>query len=108
MLSKPFFRYPNQRPERLPERRAVTIIAGFKGYDGVILCADTQETVQGFKRKVPKLRVEPEKGGGDLAVAFCGAGHGPFIDKVVERAWKDAQIAGSLDDACAEIEKRYG
>src|SRR6266404_5629863 len=70
-----------------PIRRAeaVTIIAGFKGYDGIVLCADTQETVQGFKRKVPKLRVEPAKVGGDLAVAFCGAGHGPFIDKVVDR-----------------------
>jgi 20S proteasome alpha/beta subunit len=93
------------KSKRLPGRNAVTIIAGFKGYDGIVLCADTQETVSGFKRKVPKLRVEPGKDGADLAVAFCGAGHGPFIDKVVNLAWEDAQTATSLDDACSEIEK---
>src|SRR5487761_187392 len=105
MLLKPHG-YFNLRPKsRLIERAAVTIIAGFKGYDGIVLCADTQETIAGFKRKVPKLRVEPGKHGADLAVAFCGAGHGPFIDKVVNLAWRDVQTATSLDDACYEIEK---
>jgi 20S proteasome alpha/beta subunit len=82
----------------------VTIIAGFKGYDGVVICADTQETVSGYKRKVPKLRVEPSDQKSSLAVAFCGAGHGPFIDKVVSLAWNDAQNATTLEGACTTIE----
>jgi 20S proteasome alpha/beta subunit len=84
---------------------AVTIIAGFKGFDGVVVCSDTQETVEHLKRSVSKLRFEPEDGKSEMAVAFCGAGDGPFIDKTIERAWEDAQTANSLDEACAEIEK---
>lgn len=104
-------RYP--KPERLTERYAVTIIAGFKGYDGVVLCSDTQETIAHSKRTVSKLRFEPNGGLGldvatspsQLAAAFCGAGHGPFIDKLIEEAWDAAQGATSLDEACDFIEE---
>lgn len=103
MLPKPS---SQTKSYRLPKVEVVTIIAGFKGYDGVVICADTQETVSGYKRKVPKLRVEPSDRKNSLAVAFCGAGHGPFIDKVVSRAWNAAQsTASSLDQACAVIEE---
>jgi 20S proteasome alpha/beta subunit len=48
------------KPRRLQKRRAVTIVAGFKTIDGIVLCADTQETIGGIsKRNVPKLRFEP-------------------------------------------------
>jgi hypothetical protein len=85
-----------------PEREAVTIVAGFKSGDGVVLCADTQETAGNLaKRNVPKLRFEPsssyailqrilsgEKDEG-LAVAFCGAtDNGPFLDMLIDEAWK--------------------
>jgi hypothetical protein len=40
----------------------------------------------------------------DLAVAFCGAGDGPFIDKLSSNAWNDACTATSLDEACEAIE----
>ncbi|MBZ5646194.1 MAG: hypothetical protein LAN37_03095 [Acidobacteriia bacterium] len=88
----------------------MTIIAGFKCYEGIVLCADTLETVSNLsKRNVPKLRFEPSgipHKGDSLAVALCGASDtGPFIDKVVETAWEDAQITTSLDEACEEIEK---
>jgi hypothetical protein len=108
-VPKPFHR-PYPKPERLPERKAVTIIAGFKCNDGIVLCADTQETIGDSKRNVPKLRFEPldPPFGSDvssLATAFCGAGNGPFIDKLVDVAWKSAQVASSLDDACDRIEQ---
>ena len=106
---------PNSlKSKRLLERRAVTIIAGFRCYDGVVICADTQETVNNLsKRNVPKLRFEPvdwlerteavTRDG--LAIAFCGASEtGPFIDKIVERAWEDAQTGTSLDEVCSLIE----
>jgi len=83
----------------------VTIIAGFKGYNGIVLCSDTQETVVFAKRRVSKLRIEPSDGKGSIGVAFCGAGEGPFIDKLVELAWEDVQTSSSLDAACEEIEK---
>jgi len=63
---------------------------------------------------VPKLRFEPSehflglaipKHKSDFAVAFGGAGHGPFIDKLVENAWQNSQAATSLDGVCDEIEK---
>ncbi len=92
----------------------MTIIAGFKSREGIVICADTQETVSNIsKRNVPKLRFEPvplsfygEQGheGDNVAAAFCGAGHGPFIDKLVDGAWEVAQSCMSLDDACTEIE----
>ena len=48
--------YP--KPSRPPRRKAVTIIAGFRSDEGIVICADTQETVEGTKRNVPKLRYE--------------------------------------------------
>jgi 20S proteasome alpha/beta subunit len=88
----------------------VTIIAGFKCGEGVIICADTQETVGDIKRNVPKLRFEPSGAIGvlgtprGLAAAFCGAtNNGVFLDEIVDDAWKNAQRAASLDEACELI-----
>jgi 20S proteasome alpha/beta subunit len=100
---------PRPKPKRLTGRKAVTVIAGFKCSQGIILCADTQETVSNIsKRSVPKLRFEPAGAhqGDELAAAFCGAGdNGPFIDKLVDTAWEDVQGATSIDEACSDIEK---
>src|SRR5580692_11038029 len=108
-----------RKSKRLLERRAVTIIAGFKITDGVVLCADTQETVGGIsKRNVPKLRFEPTglrykfdklRSGADpddLAVAFCGAtDNGPYLDMLVDEAWESAKGATSFADACSLIKQ---
>jgi 20S proteasome alpha/beta subunit len=89
----------------------VTIVAGFKCKEGVVLCADTQETIEPLKRHVPKLRIQPNKDfyGGDLAdelmVAFAGAGDGPFIDKLTSRAWEDAQVGTNIEEVSNDIEK---
>jgi len=97
----------------------VTIIAGFKCNEGLVVCADTQETVGAVKRHVPKLRYEDlmpspamsALGGtshpnSDMAVAFCGAANnGPFIDKLVDCAWREAQTANDLEEACEAIEE---
>lgn len=69
----------------------MTIIAGFRCQDGIVVCADTQETSGPAKRNVPKLVFSrgPTLSAGqdkminhDLALAMCGAGDGPFVDKV--------------------------
>ena len=111
-LPKPRPEYISRpKPERLPKRRAVTIVAGFRFNGGVILCADTQETIDEYSKTwTPKLDVKPQPwysndSPEELMVAFAGAGNGPFIDKVTERAWEDVQTATSFDEACSEIER---
>ncbi|HEV2021814.1 MAG TPA: hypothetical protein VGQ94_04740 [Terriglobales bacterium] len=88
----------------------MSIVAGFKSHEGIVLCADTQETVGTSKRHVPKLRFEPKEKAGDgvppdeLAVGFCGATNdGVFLDEMVDRAWENVQTATSLDEACDNI-----
>ena len=86
----------------------MTIIAGFKCYEGIVICADTQETSEHAKGYTPKLVFEPaehDDGSTDnLAAAFCGAGDGPYVDKLIANAWEAAQAATSLDEVCADIE----
>lgn len=103
---------PRPNPERLFWRKAVTIIAGFRCSEGVVVCADTQETIGTAKRNVPKLRFEPQWAidvgvpPTPIAAAFCGAtNNGAFVDKLVDVAWNEAQQASSLDEACLRIEK---
>ncbi len=106
----------NPKLKRPLERRAVTIVAGFKCVDGIVICADTQETVNKIsKRSVPKLRFEPSGLEGalltlgtpnPLAVAFCGAtDDGVFLDMLIDKAWKAAESATSLAEACESIEE---
>jgi len=94
---------------RLPKRKAVTIAAGYYFNGGIILCADTQETVGIAKTWSPKLIVEPNENIGkdsrdDLMIAVAGSGDGPMIDKLVERAWKDVKDAPTFEDACIRME----
>ena len=64
---KPPVAKPNSKPERL-RRKCVTIAAGFRCVDGIMLCADTQETLGFLKRKHPKLDVR----GAQLPVHIAG------------------------------------
>jgi hypothetical protein len=82
----------------------VTIIAGFRCQDGIVICADTQETtsmggIPLSKRNIPKLQFNEhniydrsQAGLPELAVASCGAGDGPFIAINLERV---ANLAGA-------------
>jgi hypothetical protein len=93
------------------ERQVVTIIAGFRCDEGVVICADSQETIKTAKRGVAKIRYEPcDPGGTDLhfnnlGVAFCGAGDGPFIDKLAQEAWNACKGERNLADVCSVIEQ---
>jgi hypothetical protein len=91
MMPKP----PRPKPISLwrKENKRVTICAGFKSNFGVVLCADSQETVGVMKFDAPKLIVLPSHGEPDdqVRMAFAGAGDGPFIDKLVEKMWEAAQ-----------------
>jgi len=116
---------PRPQHVRPKWRRHVTIVAGFKCYEGIVLCADTQETVAELsKRHVPKLLFEPKDQlgnpvyvhGDELAVAFCGAAdNGPFVDRLVEEAWDVAksgtnieEVSDLIDGSIQRTYKRYG
>lgn len=98
---------PRAKPERLPERKAVTIIAGFRCVDGVVVCADTQETSDVHKRNVTKVIVYPQDADAssimshaDLMASFCGAGNGDFIEMLIRKAWESAKRGDDLEQAC--------
>lgn len=91
----------------------MTIIAGFKCQEGVVLCADTQETSEGAKRNVTKLQcfqgpVISQDGQGmvnsDLGLAICGAGYGPFIDKITNQAWDAVRHVSDILEASERVE----
>ena len=86
----------------------MTIIAGFKSKDGIVICADTQETFSGTKKDVPKLVFQPPRlsdgSPENIAAAFCGAGDGPYIEKLIGNAWQDSQGATNLEELSSRIE----
>jgi hypothetical protein len=91
----------------------MTIIAGFRCQDGIVVCADTQETFGSAKRNVPKLvflngpTLSPERDeliNHDLALAICGSGDGPFVDKVASRAWDALRGVADIYEASTAVE----
>jgi 20S proteasome alpha/beta subunit len=85
----------------------VTIIAGFRCKDGVVVCSDTQETSGPSKRDIPKLRYEGRGLATDspLAVVFCGSGYGPLIDKLVDESWNNIKDLCAMDEVATQIER---
>lgn len=89
------------------------MIGGFRCQDGIVVCADTRETLGSAKRNVAKLEFtqgptwsaeQNEMINHDLALALCGAGHGPFVDKVASRAWDALRGVADIDEASDAVE----
>ena len=102
---RPQTKKSNQKPWQPPERKAVTIVAGFKCQEGIVICADSQETVPGLlKRNIPKLHFEPQgtiPKSDELAAIFAGATEsGPFLDRLITDCWNEVRKAKSLEQAC--------
>jgi hypothetical protein len=115
MMPKPQFQ---SKTKRLPKGKAVTICAGFKSRFGIVLCADSQETVGAMKFDAPKLVIRPEIGDvtDKVRMLFAGAGDGPFIDKLVNEMWKAAlagpemeceQIIDRIENKNLELHEKY-
>jgi hypothetical protein len=80
----------------------VTICAGFHCSEGIVLCADTQETVEGVvRRNVPKLELRPSA---DIFIEnephaiFAGAGDSDLIENLIDRIWTAMTNKSTLDD----------
>ena len=80
-------RHSKLRRLRSFEQRDMSYIAAYHCLTGIVMCADTQETVGDNKRYVEKISII-EDGGYPLAVG--GAGFGPLIDaatqEIIDRA----------------------
>lgn len=72
--SRPQFRL---KSTRLQKRRRVTLIAAFRCQEGVVLCADSQETVGGVRVTVNKIKPQDL---GSYQLAIAGTGNGDLID----------------------------
>ena len=68
--------------KRLPQRRAVTIVAGFRCKDGMLICADREESSGNSKKIAEKLAVFPLFG---CHLAIATAGSGAVGDLAVKR-----------------------
>ena len=76
--------YPERRPRRHEDRvpRAMTIAAGFRCKDGIVLCADTQISRGHTKYYEEKIYVND---GQDFAVAFAVAGDISLVKEIREK-----------------------
>ena len=88
----------------------MTICAGFHCGDGIVLCADTQETVSNYiKRNVPKLEIRPtfmdSSYKGSKAI-FSGAGDGDFIDYLIEKLWDAMKSKNTMEEMVEALEKQ--
>ncbi len=121
-------RFISSKPVRFPKRRSVTIAAGFKCTDGIVLCADTQETVGDYKKrnrakitvkpginpiplvKMPRAKGDPRPPEADpprleLIAGFAGAGDTEFLEKLIDVVWATMAAApSSFDERCSALE----
>jgi hypothetical protein len=63
-------------------RKAVTIVAGFRCIDGLVLCTDTEHSDGLSKFQRSKIQGYMDK---DCVVRFAGAGHSDYIDMTIEK-----------------------
>ena len=87
----------------------MTIAAGFPCSDGIVLCADTQETY-GNLLKINTSKIiafPPDTSAYPLRLMIAGAGNGPFIDKVASELWKRLikDTPQTIEEACDSIDQ---
>jgi hypothetical protein len=88
-------------------KKRMTIAAAFQCWDGIVLCADTQETYGGIKRKVSKLEVRGTDAYSPLGstpfmrptspcAVFAGStDDGDFLDALIEKLWRAMEKKGA-------------
>jgi hypothetical protein len=91
---------PSPKIMRLPRGKRLTIAAGFPCKDGLVICADTQETIPGYvKTDTEKMRVIQSP---LFNMVFAGAGDSDLIEMTVQ----EMDIALTRDKVSAEWDIR--
>lgn len=99
-------RYP--RPARLRERKAVTIAAGFRCNEGIVLCADTEETLGDIKQWRGKIEtsVYPAHPGVKHAVCFAGSGWTDYVRTAIEKAQQGLGECNGISEIRSHLEEK--
>jgi 20S proteasome alpha/beta subunit len=114
--SKPYLVVPRilkPKPKWLPKRKFMTIAAGFVCRDGIVLCADSQESAGDYKWPVKKL-VIPKNMMGKTRIMIAGAGFGPAIDTATQKILNRVsmhqlnyeEILRNIEEVLREIHER--
>jgi 20S proteasome alpha/beta subunit len=113
---KPHSKFVNPSPRRLPRCRKVTVAAGYVCDEGVILCADTQETIPGYTKTDANKLLAFNTGPGNNAV-FAGAGNNAVqideaaysIARKIQEDWpiKDKRLHQSMKECLEELFPRH-
>lgn len=122
------FPRPRPKPERLPRRKAVTIAAGLLCDDGVVICADTEETItEERKYKTDKITVAQEYVSENMvlryifpavqsvvpqvrekklqwSIAITGAGHSDWVQAYIQGMTRDVFPKISEKPTCGAFE----
>jgi hypothetical protein len=102
----PKLRQPAPKAGRLPERKRMTIVAGFCSGDGAILCADSYESAKDYyKATVQKVRIHPLKSG---IFGFGGAGSASLCDALESHLVDALKGTARGDDRVEIIREQVG
>jgi hypothetical protein len=77
------------------KRKRMTLIAAFKCSDGILLCADSQETIG--DHRVARLKIRPFNLGDRFEVAMGGSGDGDTLDAFVQSIKDEWQESDAND-----------
>jgi len=101
--------------ERLPRSVWMTIAAGFRADGGVVLCADTQETIPDYlKTQTSKIALFEKNE--EFRIAMTGAGGSDMIDMIYQtiigkfmenRAYDYATVEQTIRDVVYETETKH-
>lgn len=94
MLPKPLCFFPRRCDQRLPERKAVTIAAGFRCHEGIILCADSEYSYCDVSLRGRKLFLLDGRKHGVLGVvAFAGSiRYGTMLIRKMNEKFQKEQV----------------
>jgi 20S proteasome alpha/beta subunit len=85
MIPKPPYHSSQSKPQRLPKEATVTIAIGLSCNEGIVIAADSQETVSGYI-KSHRGKVHTIIFPGFTVLAFAGSGQSDYIDTAIEKA----------------------
>src|ERR1700722_662540 len=96
--------YIRPKSQRLPRRTAMTIAAGFFCDEGVVLCADTQETISGYiKTYDGKVSTHIYE---NLALCIAGAGSSDYIRTAIKKLTENFPECKTYVDVTSAMEER--
>ena len=96
---------PRPFPRRRTERRDVTIAAGFRCNEGVVICADTEITIGDIRQHEGKITTSIYEGLSHI-VSFAGAGWTDYIRTAIENAQEGLSECSGMKEIRAHLKEK--